>query len=108
MKKFRAAAFAVSCLAVLSAFLPVSAAGRYIRGDANGDGAVDINDATAIQRHLAQLEQLSTDQLKAADVNGDGLDITDAAMIQMYLLQYDNSYKIGETVNDYELPFCPI
>ena len=67
-----------------------------ILGDANGDGIVNINDVTAIQQHLAELEQLNSDQIKAADVNGEGLDISDATAIQMYLAEYENIYHIGE------------
>ena len=49
---------------------------NYLRGDADGDGVVTISDVTAIQRHLADLEHLSSANLQAADVDGNGLDIT--------------------------------
>ena len=94
-------------LLAATAILPVNATESYIRGDANGDGVVSIGDVTAIQRHLAELEHLNSDRLKAADVTGEGLDISD---IQMYLAEYENTYKIGETViyDEYELPFIPV
>ena len=97
-------------LLAATAILPVNATESYIRGDANGDGHVDINDVTAIQRHLAELEHLSSNRIKAADVTGEGLDISDATAIQMYLAEYENTYKIGETVkyDENELPFLPI
>ena len=93
-----------------TAILPVNATESYIRGDANGDGVVSIGDVTAIQRHLAELEHLNSDRIKAGDVTGEGLDISDATAIQMYLAEYENTYKIGETViyDEYELPFIPV
>lgn len=97
-------------LLAATAILPVNATESYIRGDANGDGVVSIGDVTAIQRHLAELEHLNSDRIKAADVTGEGLDISDATAIQMYLAEYENTYKIGETViyDEYELPFIPV
>ena len=85
----------------------------FKRGDANNDGFVSISDATTIQRKLAEF---STDiNLKAADVDGNGLDIADATNIQRYLAEFDDPYHIGEFVSDnteptrdeYELPFIP-
>ena len=68
-------------------------------GDANGDGSVNINDVTQIQRHLAELESLEGIYLHAADANQDGtLDISDATTLQMYLAKYDIPYPIGEVM----------
>lgn len=68
-------------------------------GDANGDDNININDVTAIQRHLAQLEQIEGIYLYAADANQDGtLDISDATSLQMYLAEYDIPYPIGEVM----------
>ena len=65
-----------------------------ILGDVNGDGYVNINDVTAIQRHLVELETLDENGFAVADTNGDGeLDIADATLIQMYLAEYD--VKLG-------------
>ena len=55
-------------------------------GDVNGDGTVNINDATDIQRHLAELTTLTDSELAAADTNGDGkVNINDATHLQRYL-----------------------
>ena len=68
-------------------------------GDANGDGSVNINDVTTIQRHLAELETLEGIYLHAADANQDGtVDISDATIIQMYLAEYEMEYPIGEVM----------
>ena len=63
-------------------------------GDVNNDGNINIFDVTAIQRHLAEMELLSGDGLKAADCTGDGkVSIDDATRLQMYLAEYD--VKLG-------------
>lgn len=68
-------------------------------GDANGDDNININDVTAIQRHLAQLEQIEGIYLYAADANQDGtLDISDATSLQRYIAEYDIPYPIGEVM----------
>ncbi len=59
-----------------------------LRGDANGDGDVTIDDVTLIQMHLADILYLDDNQLKAAEVDGDGdVTIDDVTRIQMYLAE---------------------
>ena len=59
--------------------------GAVLKGDVNGDGKVDVTDATLVQMFAAELIDLSADRQKAADVTGDGkIDVTDATLIQMY------------------------
>lgn len=70
----------------------------YILGDADGDGIVNISDATAIQKIIADIEVPSFN-LKASDINGDGLDISDVTKIQRYLAKFEDPYHIGETVS---------
>lgn len=61
-------------------------------GDVNGDGKITIADATAIQKHLAKLTELSVEQLINADTNSDGkITITDATRIQKYLAKLISS-----------------
>lgn len=65
-------------------------------GDANSDGIVNINDVTAIQRHVAEFEVLEDLQAKAADVNRDGsITIEDATILQQYLAEYEIDVPIG-------------
>lgn len=72
---------------------------EYILGDSNGDGEVNINDVTDIQRHAARLITLKGDMLRAGDVNGDGdVNIIDATLIQKYIAGYNLNYQIGESV----------
>ena len=57
----------------------------FLRGDVNGDGKIDVTDATLVQLYAAEMLELSDEQLKAADANSDGkVDVTDATYIQLY------------------------
>ena len=63
---------------------------EYMIADTNLDGRMNVNDVTAIQRHLVELEKFNEEQLALADTNGDGkIDISDATHLQMYLAEYD-------------------
>ncbi len=54
--------------------------------DLNGDGDVSVDDITLMQYYLADLAELSDDQLALFDVNYDGQNsIDDVTMIQMHL-----------------------
>ena len=71
----------------------------YMVGDADGDGAITILDATKIQRLLVSL--ITDDDGMIAlrgDSNGNGLDILDATRIQRYLADFTVVEPIGETV----------
>ena len=62
--------------------------GGNIIGDLNGDGKVTIDDATLVQKAIAEMISLNEDQKKAADTNGDGnITIDDATMIQKYVAE---------------------
>lgn len=60
-----------------------------IKGDANGDGTVDVADVVAVSAYVADSSKNSLDKqfIKNADVHntGDGLTANDALMIQQYL-----------------------
>ena len=70
----------------------------YMIGDADGDEDVTIVDATLIQRKLVNIPVFSFNE-KAADVDGDGLNITDATRIQRFLVGFYDPYNIGKTVS---------
>lgn len=70
----------------------------YLRGDANGDGEIDITDATIIQRVLAEIIEDDGMISIRGDVDGDGLNILDATLIQRYLVNLYIPYSINETV----------
>ena len=70
--------------------------GSYIIGDADGDGGVSILDATAIQRHLAEIPTKAYDE-KAADADGEkGVTILDATAIQRWLAGFPGHDNIGK------------
>lgn len=52
-------------------------------GDIDGDGYVNIIDATLVQKYTAEIIQFTPEQLIVGDVNHDGkVDIKDATLIQ--------------------------
>ena len=80
--------------------LPCEYLDEALLGDADGDGYININDVTTIQRYLAELETLEGIYLHTADANQDGtVDIADATVIQMYLAEYDVTTPIGDRID---------
>ena len=74
---------------------------QYILGDADGDGAIMIVDCTLIQRDIAGLAEIKSDNRIAADVDSDGeICILDATAIQRYLAEMKEKYPIGECISD--------
>ena len=68
-------------------------------GDANNDGVININDVTAIQRHVAEMQMLEGLRFIAADVTQNGkIEISDATAMQMYFAEYDITEPIGERI----------
>lgn len=67
-------------------------------GDANLDGKVDILDVTVIQRCLAEYEALSDPAALCADINGGGVTIDDATLIQQYLAEFSPQAPIGQPI----------
>ncbi len=59
---------------------------QNLLGDVNLDGAINIVDATEIQKYIAEINELNEIQALNADFNGDGvINITDSTAIQKYL-----------------------
>ena len=55
-------------------------------GDVNGDGKINIKDATTIQKHLAKIDTLLDKNFELADFNADSIiNIKDATAIQKYI-----------------------
>ncbi len=72
-------------------------------GDANGDGKVNVKDATQIQKAAASLVFLDEVQTQAADVNGDGnVNVKDATAIQKFVAGIPVNFPIGEEKKEIE------
>ncbi|MBR3988544.1 MAG: dockerin type I repeat-containing protein [Clostridia bacterium] len=69
----------------------------YILGDADQSSKISIKDATAIQKHIAKLTELSQTGMISADANEDGkLNIKDATEIQKHLANLPSNKNIGK------------
>ena len=117
------AAVVICCMLLFCALSAASALQTepYIIGDADGDGAVTVLDATIIQRVLADLAGDSDGGIALrGNVTSGGLNILDATNIPRFLACLPTECLIGETVvpetqpptqkptTSYELPFVPI
>lgn len=61
---------------------------KNLRYDVNGDGVLNVQDCTLIQKYAASLEELSDEQLKKADCNKDGfVNIIDATTLQKIIVE---------------------
>ncbi len=71
---------------------------RLLRGDADLDDDVNVLDGTMMQRHIAEIIQLSENGVLAADIDGqEGLDVIDVTILQRYLATIGgNPYKVNE------------
>lgn len=65
-------------------------------GDANLDGNITMEDVFLIQRYLSEtITDLSSDQFRAADVDGDDeISILDSTLIQKYLSGIINVFPV--------------
>lgn len=68
-------------------------------GDANGDGKVDIKDATAIQKHLAGAGGKNGFYREIADCDFNNvISIKDATCIRKYLAKITGYHKVGQVI----------
>lgn len=74
-----------------------TSADTYMLGDVTGDTAVDVMDATAIQRVIAQISSWESElEELAANANGDNeVSVMDATEIQRYLASLTCNKEIG-------------
>lgn len=72
----------------------------YMLGDADGNGEIEIVDATVIQRVLADIPVADPDTAERnGDIDGDGLNITDVTWLQRYLASVEIPYEIGKMIS---------
>jgi arabinogalactan endo-1,4-beta-galactosidase len=85
-----------TALPSLHVFKDVLGDGSYRLGDADGSGEIDITDATCIQRSCAMMQTRIDERiLLHGDIDGDGLSVMDATMIQRHLLGATLPYPVG-------------
>jgi len=69
---------------------------KGILGDVNGDGKVNVKDATLIQKAAAKLTSLTDDEILRGDVNADSkINVKDATAIQKYVAKIETGLPIG-------------
>ena len=68
-------------------------------GDVNGDGVVDILDATEIQKYAAESTDFTTEQFELGDINDDGYcDVIDALLVQKSVI---GAYEMPQNIIRY-------
>ncbi|MBQ1382138.1 MAG: dockerin type I repeat-containing protein, partial [Ruminococcus sp.] len=93
---FAVSAEALSYSGVSAEADTVTIVNDVVLGDVNGDGTADVRDVTAMQRCLADAQELSFLQMLAADTNQDGtFDINDATCLQSVLAEYVTDSPVG-------------
>ncbi len=72
---------------------------KGVLGDVNGDGKVNVKDATLIQKAAAKIIKLTDDESLRADVNGDSkVNIKDATAIQKFAAKIETGFTIGKPI----------
>lgn len=93
----------VSVTCCVSAVNAVETDTKRLIGDVNGDGFINIRDATCIQRLVAELEYETEENRIYGDVNVSGdLTIVDSTEIQKYIALFSCSEYIGTVYNSGE------
>ncbi|MBQ4569174.1 MAG: starch-binding protein [Ruminococcus sp.] len=78
---------------------PSAPAKDIILGDADGNGIVNVKDATSIQKHVAELITLSEDGIVAADSDGNGtVNVKDATAIQKHIAGMETGFDIEQPI----------
>ena len=71
-------------VAITASFCKEGTGPAEVKGDANGDGSVNIADVALICRYIMGEAQLSADARELCDMNGDGsINVTDAVLVCM-------------------------
>ena len=78
---------------------PVVPGKTILLGDADCDEKVNVRDATAIQKHVADIIKLTEEGIVAADADGSGaVNVKDATAIQKWVAGIETGYDIGNPV----------
>ena len=93
MKKLISLLMVIALLAGMIAALPfTSSATVHIKGDVDNDGLITIRDSLFMKKYLACIIDFDTDELTAADLNGDTVvSSKDVRLLMCYLVCIINS-----------------
>ncbi len=76
---------------------------KGVLGDVNGDGKVNIKDATMIQKFAAKIIDLTDDEKLRADVNADNKNnVKDATAIQKFVAKIETGFPVGKPIAEIE------
>jgi hypothetical protein len=84
-------------LAKFSGLIPGGAPVTGCKGDADGNGSVDISDAVAQLRHITGVTALTGQNLTNANVNGGEVDVTDVVLVLQTIVGIPNDGGISLT-----------
>lgn len=72
---------------------------KGLLGDVNGDGKVNVKDATLIQKFAAKITAFTEGESLRADVNGDTkINVKDATAIQKFAAKIETGFPIGKPI----------
>lgn len=78
---------------------PPTVLDKYVLGDSNCDGEVNVNDVTYIQQYLVTLVIFDDNSKRNSDVDGNGrVTILDANYIQRYLVGMTIPYQVNQEI----------
>lgn len=103
MKKLLSATLAALIGMSSASVLAVNAAEAhgFVMADSDGDGEMSVQDATLIQKYLANLSNLENKGLLASDVDGDGdVMINDATHVQKLLVGLEDPNSLPSSESD--------
>ena len=102
---------------IIASTVAETSAYTFLLGDADGNGDVEIVDATVVMRVVAEIITDTDGKIaERCNIDGNGMDITSATWIQRWLAEVKIPYPVGEPVTvqptvaptqkstDYELP----
>ena len=82
-----------------TAFFSASADTNRIKGDPTGDGTVNMQDVTTLQKYIADLITLDSDSIWAGDVNSDKtVNMQDVTNMQKFIAELITEFKPVELI----------
>ena len=101
MKKIKflllSAVMLILCFATAVCVSALTPPAEALVGDADGDGVVNIKDATLIQKHIASIQTINEYQLYFADTDcNEQVNVKDATVIQKFVAGLEVNPEVGK------------